>query len=180
MANELKMATVNTITKLLEKGWKQRRIARTLGVNRETVARYARLRRNAESKPVNPTLGPEGPPSPKPANPTPGFLSGPTSLCDPFRGIITQKLDCGLEGVRIWQDLVHENGFAGSYSSVKRFLRHLRPTQELPFRRMECPPGEEMQVDCVPRSTSSSQRGELLPVTAVNFFHLPRPTSSTS
>ena len=147
MANELKMAIVTTITGLLEKGWKHRRIARELGVNRETVARYARLRREAESKPVNPTPGSEGPTSPKPANPTSGFLSGPASLCDPFRESITQKLDQGLEGVRIWQDLVHENGFAGSYSSVKRFLRHLRPTQALPFRRMECPPGEEMQVD---------------------------------
>lgn len=147
MANKLKMAIVNTITELLEKGWKQRRIARELGVNRETVGRYARLRREVESKPANPTPGPEGPPVPKPANPTAGFFSGPASLCDPFREAITKKLVQGLEGVRIWQDLVNENGFTGSYSSVKRFLRHLCPTQELPFRRMECPPGEEAQVD---------------------------------
>ena len=147
MANELKMAIVNTITELLEKGWKQRRIARELGVNRETVARYARLRLEAGPKPANPTLGSEGPPSPKPANPTAGFLSGPASLCDPFREAITQKLDQGLEGVRIWQDLVSEKGFTGSYSSVKRFLRRLCPAQGLPFRRMECPPGEEAQVD---------------------------------
>ena len=65
MANELKMAIVNTITELPEKGWKQRRIARELGVNRETVARYARLRLEAGPKPANPTLGSEGPPSPK-------------------------------------------------------------------------------------------------------------------
>jgi transposase len=147
MANELKMAIVNTITELLEKGWKQRRIARELGVNRETVARYARLRLESGPKPANPTLGSEGPPSPKPANPTAGFLSGPASLCDPFRETITQKLEQGLEGVRIWQDLVSEKGFAGSYSSVKRFLRRLCPAQGLPFRRMECPPGEEAQVD---------------------------------
>lgn len=147
MANELKMAIVNTITGLLEKGWKQRRIARELGVNRETVGRYARLQHEARSKPANPTLGSEGPPIPKPANPTAGFFRGPASLCDPFRESITQKLEQGLEGVRIWQDLVGENEFTGSYSSIKRFLRHLRPTQELPFRRMECPPGEEVQVD---------------------------------
>ena len=57
MANELKMAIVNTITGLLEKGWKHRRIARELGVNRETVGRYARLRREVGSKPANPTPG---------------------------------------------------------------------------------------------------------------------------
>ena len=146
MANELKMAIVNTITGLLEKGWKHRRIARELGVNRETVGRYARLRREVGSKPANPTPGSEGPPTPNPANPTAGFCVGPASLCEPFRESITQKLAGNLEGVRIWQDLV-QDGFNGSYSSVKRFLRHLRPTQDLPFRRMECPPGEEAQVD---------------------------------
>ncbi len=146
MANELKMAIVNTITGLLEKGWKHRRIARELGVNRETVGRYARLRREVGSNPANPTLGSEGPPAPNPANPTAGFCVGPASLCEPFRESITQKLAGNLEGVRIWQDLV-QDGFNGSYSSVKRFLRHLRPTQDLPFRRMECPPGEEAQVD---------------------------------
>ena len=146
MANELKMAIVNTITGLLAKGWKHRRIARELGGNRETVGRYARLQREADSKPANPTPGSEGPPAPKPANPTLGFLAGPASLCEPFRECISQKLAQNLEGVRIWQDLV-QDGFNGSYSSVKRFLRHLRPTQELPFRRMECPPAEEAQVD---------------------------------
>ena len=53
MANELKMAVVNTIKGLLEKGWKHRRIARELGVNRETVARYARLQIEAGPKPAN-------------------------------------------------------------------------------------------------------------------------------
>ena len=43
MANHLKMATVHTIYTLLERGWSHRRIARTLGIDRETVARYARL-----------------------------------------------------------------------------------------------------------------------------------------
>ena len=40
MANQLKMATVNAIRTLRERGWSQRRIARTLGVHRETVGRY--------------------------------------------------------------------------------------------------------------------------------------------
>src|SRR5258708_3587819 len=38
-------------------------------------------------------------------------------------------------------------GFRSSYSSVRRFVRGLAATQELPFRRLECGPGEEAQVD---------------------------------
>ena len=44
MANRLKMAHQKAIQVLYEKGWSQRRIARELGVNRETVGRYVRLR----------------------------------------------------------------------------------------------------------------------------------------
>ena len=40
MANQLKVDMVNAIWKLNERGWSQRRIAKELGINRETVARY--------------------------------------------------------------------------------------------------------------------------------------------
>jgi hypothetical protein len=39
MANQLKMAMINTIWILKERGWSGRRIARELGINRETVGR---------------------------------------------------------------------------------------------------------------------------------------------
>lgn len=54
MANQLKMATVHSILTLRERGWLRRRIARELGVHRETVARYVRLA-EAEAKPAQPT-----------------------------------------------------------------------------------------------------------------------------
>ena len=63
------------------------------------------------------------------------------------RELIQAKLDQGLSAQRIWQDLVAEHGFAGSYDSVKRFVRRLAARTPLPFRRMECAPGEEAQVD---------------------------------
>ena len=44
MANQLKVAVVHAIIGLLAQGWSYRRIARELGVHRETVARYDRLR----------------------------------------------------------------------------------------------------------------------------------------
>ena len=69
------------------------------------------------------------------------------SLCEPFRAVIRAKLDLGLTAQRIFQDLVADHNFGGKYSSVRRFVRQLAPTQELPFRRLECVPGEEAQVD---------------------------------
>ena len=48
---------------------------------------------------------------------------------------------------RIYQDLVEESGFTGSYESVKRFVGKLARTQPERVWRMECQPGEEMQVD---------------------------------
>jgi hypothetical protein len=53
----------------------------------------------------------------------------------------------GLSAQRIHQDLVAQQGFTGSYSRVRRFVRSLEATQELPFRRLECGPGEEAPVD---------------------------------
>jgi transposase len=155
MANQLKLAAIHAIIGLLEQGWSYRRIARELGVHRETVARYDRLRQLTGSKPSNATPGSGSGDNSKPANATPGssFLLmagrslGPPSLCQPLSAVIKTKLDEGLCGRRIWQDLVSEHGFGGSYSSVKRFIRRLGGQTPLPFRRMECQPGHEAQVD---------------------------------
>jgi transposase len=69
------------------------------------------------------------------------------SECDPFREIILAKLDQGLDAKRIHQDLVREHQFPGSYWSVMRFVRRWKARHPLPFRRLECEPGEEAQVD---------------------------------
>ena len=74
MANQLKMAMVQAIIGLLVQGWSHRRIARELGIHRETVARYDRLRKASGSKPANPTLGSDIEDHPKPANATPGSV----------------------------------------------------------------------------------------------------------
>jgi len=73
--------------------------------------------------------------------------SGPVSDCEPYREIVLAKLSQGLSGQRIYQDLVADHGFASSYDSVKRFVRRLGNASPLPFRRMECLPGDEAQVD---------------------------------
>ncbi len=57
MSNQLKMAQVQSILALHGLGWSQRRIARKLEVDRETVARYVGL---AGAKPAKATTGSDG------------------------------------------------------------------------------------------------------------------------
>ena len=146
MANRLKMVKVNAIQQLVELGWSYRRIARELGVHRETVARYAKGAQGSESKPAISTAGAGEAEDSKPAISTPGSPGRP-SLSAGFQDKIVEKLELGLTAKRIHQDLVSEHAFAGSYESVKRFVRRLQQARALPFRRMECTPGEEGQVD---------------------------------
>jgi transposase len=76
-----------------------------------------------------------------------GFPRGRPGQCASYRELIQTKLDQQLSAQRIWQDLVAEHGFTGGYDSVKRFVRRLGAKLPLPYRRMECEPGEEAQVD---------------------------------
>jgi hypothetical protein len=61
--------------------------------------------------------------------------------------VIIGWLDQGLSAQRIYQDLVIEHNFGGSYPSVRRFVGQLRSSTPLPFRRIEVSPGEEAQID---------------------------------
>ena len=53
----------------------------------------------------------------------------------------------GLSAQPIYQDLVSEHAFTGSYQAVKRLVRHLREIQPIFFVRMELEAGAEAQVD---------------------------------
>jgi hypothetical protein len=81
------------------------------------------------------------------SNGSPPTQNRQPSLCEAWRQVIVSKLEAGLTAQRIYQDLVNDHGFAGRYHSVRRFVRRLEQKQALPFRRMECAPGEEAQVD---------------------------------
>ncbi len=155
MANQLKMADRLAIQGLLARGWSYRRIARELGVHRETVARYAGLV-EARSKPAKAPTG-SGPPGgpgnglesgsdrdPKPANPLTGSRR---SSCQPYRQLILEMLEAGLSAQRIYQDLVTEHGIGVSYYAVRRFVRRLRSLSPMPYRRIEVDPGREAQID---------------------------------
>jgi len=89
------------------------------------------------SKPANAPTGPACPV---------GRSPGVVSACRAHREVILSKLEQGLSARRIWQDLV-EDGFGGSYYSVRRFVAKLGRSVPLAFRRMECEPGAQAQVD---------------------------------
>ena len=172
--NELSVSLQHSIITLAASGWSRRRIARELGIHRETVGRHLRL---AEAKPAIPTLGsevetgskpakvptgsqsaPEAKPAklpagsgeseaPKPAKVPAGFSPRSRSQCECWREWIEAGVQAGLTAQRIYQDLVSERHYAGSYDAVKRFVRQLRQTQPVPFMRLEMEPGMEAQVD---------------------------------
>ena len=218
MANQLTMDLVFSILTLHRQGWSARRIARELGVHRETVARHVRLAGAAkpasnlpagtacavdrspvltegatpgaelpsggwalahpscidrpdstgpqasELPPCSPNsaacpwtracvVGHAGVPtdshagSSKPATNLPAGNCGPQSSCEPYREAILAMVQQGLAAQRIYQDLVRDHGFGHAYDSVKRYVRKLRSATPLAFRRMECEPGVEAQVD---------------------------------
>lgn len=151
MANRLRMAKVHSIQTLHARGWSQRRIARALGVDRETVARYVRagaaVGRQNQPNPPTGSDGHHDPPAGQNQPNPPAGSSGPASRCEPFREQIGRALQQGLSAKRIWQDLRVEQGFEGGYDAVKRFCRRLQFGQPLPFRRIEVGPGEEAQID---------------------------------
>jgi len=147
--NQLKVNQQQSIIALHEQGWSKRRIAREFGVDRKTVRRYLAAASGSKS-PTNPQTGSASQPSKSPT-PQTGALelggSGPDSLCEPWKERIEAALAAGLSVQRIYQDLVAEQQFAGSYYSVRRLALRLSRKQELPFRRLEVEPGAELQVD---------------------------------
>jgi transposase len=70
------------------------------------------------------------------------------SECEPFRETVLLGLSRGRNAMAIWQDMVTEYGFSGSYQSVKRFVQKLRGGRHPePVGRIVTGPGEEAQAD---------------------------------
>ena len=155
MGNILKVSIQNAIKHLAGLGWPLRRIARELKLNRRTVRRYTGSKctisipgseRVEESKCTISTPGSEGVEESKCTISTPGKV-GRVSQCESFDGIIEKKVEEGLSARRIYQDLVSESSFAGSYQSVKRYVRGIKGSNPGRVWRVEAQPGEEAQVD---------------------------------
>lgn len=163
MSNVLSEEKKQQVIALGRLGWSLRRIEQETQVRRETATGYLK----AAGVPVRPpgrwghptakpaievTLDSAAADPPKPAievtpDPATPKRSSP-SRCQPYQELIQAGLAKGRNAKGIWQDLVDEQGFTGSYQSVKRyvgrFTRHGTPTARAVI---QTPPGEEAQVD---------------------------------
>jgi transposase len=129
----------------LRAGESERRIGQDLNVSRPTVHKYK--------------IWAEGQGYLNPAQPLPELAVlvaalGPApqpphmiSTLEPYRETVEQLLEQGVELTAIWQRLQQNYRYAGSYSAVRRFVQHLRPTEPEAIVRVQREPGEEMQVD---------------------------------
>jgi transposase len=69
------------------------------------------------------------------------------STAHPYRDFIEAGLEKGLSYQRIWQDLVEEYAYCGSYDSVRRYARRIKRSRPELSDVMHAAPGEEAQVD---------------------------------
>lgn len=169
--NHLKVHQQESIVSLWKQGWSARRIARELGFGRDVVRKYIHASKPAtpsagsedaaagvsEAKPATPSPGNEPVVESKPATPSAGdevvvttvvdAVRANVSLCAAWKDEIQLGIEQGLTAKRIHEDLVRDHQFAGTYQSVKRYVRRLCAEAPVPFRRMEFAPGEQLQVD---------------------------------
>jgi len=137
---------VRELVRRLRAGQKNRAIARELGVNRKTVAKYRALAQQHGLL--------EGPlltaaalarflsrMAPEPQLPRHPFKAAP------YRTVIAELRRQGVEMKALCQRLQEDHGYDGSYSALCRYIRHLEQTEPTAFVRIETAPGEEAQVD---------------------------------
>lgn len=163
MGNVLKTHRKTELLTLVRAEHAFRDIERRLGINRETVSKYAR---EAGLWPLS-----------KPATPSPEVATGfcdpisaapgsipiisttaeaipkaaipkhARSACEPWHDWIAVEVKKGRNAMSIYQDLVDRFGFSHRYNSVKRYVRGLKRVDPERYDRLEFLPGEEAQVD---------------------------------
>jgi len=128
----------------LRLGQSERRIAKDLHLSRQTVSKYRELARAAgylesaaELADVATISALLGPPPALPRTP---------STVEPYQQLVEELLSQDVEMMTIF-DRLTERGYAGSYSSIRRFVHRLRPAENQAVVRVHTAPGEEAQVD---------------------------------
>ena len=133
------------VLRRLRLGEPARRIARERNVSRNTVAGYHRWARQhgllTGELPEAATLAPLLRPPERPR-----AREVPSSVA-PFRAQVVAWRQQGVEGQAIFQLLVEQHGFPGSYSAVQRFRRRLEPPTPRATIRVQTAPGDVAQVD---------------------------------
>lgn len=116
------VAMQTTIKSLYKKGYSKTHISKILGISRNTVRKIIDSEERGEEQLVK---------KPHP------------SILDEYHEFIEIQLNKGLSKQRIYQDLVRDFNFKGSYTAVKDYCRkHLSTTQKA-YMVMTALPGEE-------------------------------------
>ena len=165
MGNVLKMDKKHVIEGMIGLGWSDRRIQRETRISRITVAKY---RKSFQTSPQVPAGFPAEKGQNDPQVPTGSgehWVVPETLLADadidtspplppprnalllPHLSAIKKSLTQGLTTQRIYQDLVEEGTYHGSYDSIKRYVRKVRKKAPHFFERLPVFPGREAQVD---------------------------------
>jgi transposase len=161
MGNVLGMEKQQQIQVLARLGWSTHAISRHTGTDRKTIARY---RKRAENQPEVPTdskvsdgqnppkvptdfFALEGQNQPKVPADLPVAPPTSSSAIQPYTETLRTFFLQHLTAQRMYQDLVEEHGYKGSYDSVKRYVRKLRKRIRHFKERLPHLPGREAQVD---------------------------------
>lgn len=152
MANYLSMDKRHLINNFIDLGWSDRRIRRETGMSRKTIAKY----RNQNTPEVPTDSGESTPKVPAdflaekaqsvPKVPTELPLATNSQSLLPHLSFIKDRVYL-LTAQRIYQDLVDEKDYKGSYDSVKRYIRKYKKKNPDHFERLPTFPGKEAQVD---------------------------------
>ncbi len=138
---------VYEVLRLLQLQKSDRTIASALGINRKTVGKY-RLWATEQGLLGQRTLPSREELHRRLAETWPGALPPQNiSSVAPFRAVITELREQGVEVAAIFHRLQDEHGYTGSYSSVWRFVSSLEPQRPDVVVRIEVKAGEEAQVD---------------------------------
>lgn len=114
-----------TIKTLYDKGYKKSQIAKMLQIDRGTVREILKRIENGHEikrKPI-------------------------ASILDPYKQILDIKIDQELSAKRIYQDLLSEYGYTGSYDTIKKYVREYKKNNAKVYMVNNTLPAEEAQVD---------------------------------
>ncbi len=138
---------VYEVLRLLQLQKSDRAIAGALGINRKTVGKY-RVWASEQGLLAQHPLPSREELHRRLTETWPGALPPQNvSSVAPFRTVITELREQGVEVAAIFQRLQDDYHYAGSYSSVWRFVSSLEPQRPEVVVRIEVKAGEEAQVD---------------------------------
>lgn len=117
-------AMKTTIKTLFEKGYNKSQISRMLNIDRKTVR--AKLNESDDGIPEKKVK---------------------TSILDSYKDYINIEVNKGIQAKRIFEDLIRDYDYEGSYDTVKKYVHSIKESNSKVYMVLNTQPGEEAQVD---------------------------------